>query len=142
MKKIFTLFIALITFSSLFAQRGSSCNNYPSNNWNTQSDNRHYNDNRGYNNYPDHGVVFTNGNDWYGHDNGYRNDDERRAAMDRLNRDYDRRINDYRNNHRLNTYERERQIEVLQRERNDKLKAFGGGVLLGGILGVLLGSHM
>ena len=141
MKKIFTLFIALISFSVLFAQRNSSYNNYPSNNWNT-TDKRHYNDRNDdyYNNRTDHAVVIRD--DRYQHNDCNYNDNYRRKQMENINRDYDRRINDYRYNRKMNAYERQRQIEILQRERNDKLKAFGGGVLIGGILGVLLGSQL
>lgn len=62
--------------------------------------------------------------------------------MERINRDYDRRINDFRNNRRLNAYERDHYMERTERERGEKLKAFGGGALLGGIVGVIIGSHL
>jgi hypothetical protein len=142
MKKFFTLLIALTAFSAVFAQSKMSYNNHSSNNWNTPVDNRIYNDNDGYyNDRPDHAIVITNDNKRYQKNNHY-NDYDRRAEVERINRDYDRRINDYRNNRRLNAYERNRSIQMAEKERSDKLKAFGGGVLLGGILGVLIGSNL
>ena len=141
MKRLFTLLIALATFSGVFAQRNMSNYDHSSNNWNTPTDNRHYNDNDGYyNDQTDHAIVITNDNNRY-QQHGYYNDYDRRAEAERINRDYDRQINDYRNNRRLNTYERERNIQRMERERSNKLKAFGGGVLVGGILGLLLASH-
>ena len=140
MKKIFTLFITLVAFSAVFAQRNTSYNSHSSNGWNTPTDNRHYND--GYNNdRPDHAVVIIQNDRRYKQNDHYNNND-RRAEIERINREYNRQINEYRNNRRLGAYERERNIQRIERERNDKVKAFGGGVLLGGILGVLLGSNL
>src|SRR5690349_4404410 len=142
MKRIFTLLIALATFSSVFAQRNMPDYDHVSNNWNTPSDNRHYNDNDGYyNDRSDHAIIISNDNNRYQHKDHY-NDYDRHAEVERINRDYDWRINDYRKNRRLNAYERERNIQRIEKERSDKLKVFGGGVLVGGILGVLLGSHL
>src|SRR3954449_12375135 len=99
MKRIFTLLIALATFSGVFAQCNMPDYDRSSNNWNRSSDNRHYNDNANdgyYNDRSDHGVVITNDNNRY-QKNDRHNDYDRRAEADRINRDYDRRINDYRN---------------------------------------------
>src|SRR3954471_7602234 len=105
MKKIFTMLVALLAFSAVFAQYNPQYNNRSDNNWNTPADNRHYNnDNDGYyNDRPDHGVVITNDNNRYQHgdkryDDRRYNDNYRHEEMDRINHDYDRRINDYRNN--------------------------------------------
>src|SRR5438270_8731472 len=128
MKKVFTLLVALIVFSAVFAQQNTQYYNRSYNNWNTPTDNRNYNDNNGYyNDRPDHGVVITNDNSQYQHEDRRYNDNYRRAEMDHINRDYDRRINEYRNNRRLNAYDRDRYIESTERERGEKLRAFGGG---------------
>ena len=74
-------------------------------------------------------------------DNGRINDADRRAETDRMNRDYNNRVDDYCNNQRINRWQRDQAVERLRKERAEKLKAFGGGVLLGGILGVLIGSQ-
>jgi len=141
MKKIFTLLVALVAFSAVFAQNNTSYYNRSSNNWNKQPDSRGYDNNGYHNDRPDHAVVITNDNR-YQPDNHKYDDNYRRAEIDRINHDYDRRINDYRNNRRLNVYERDRYIQMAQKEKNDKLKAFGGGVLLGGILGAIIGSNL
>ena len=142
MKKMFTLFIALAAFCSVFAQRNVPDYDHSSKNWNIPSDNRHYNDNNGhYNDHSDHAIIITKDNNRYQQNDRYH-DYDRRAEIDRVNRDYDSRITDYRNNRRISAYERERNIQRIEKERSDKLKAFGGGVLVGGILGVLLGSHL
>jgi hypothetical protein len=142
MKKIFTLLVALVAFSVVFAQHNTPYNNGSSNKWNMQSDNRRYDNNDYYNDRPDHAVVITNDNNRYQPDDHKYDDNYRRAEIERINRDYDRRINDYHNNRILSAYERDRYIRMAQKERNDKLKAFGGGVLLGGIVGVLIGSNL
>ena len=111
MKRIFTLLIALATFSGVFAQRNMPDYDHSSNNWNAPTDNRHYNDNDGYyNDRSDHAIIISNDNNRYQHNDHY-NDYDRRAEVDRINRDYDRRINDYRKNRRLNACERERNIQ-------------------------------
>lgn len=100
-----------------------SSNAYRSNNgYNSQ--NGHYN----YNNYPSQRR-----------DNRY-NDQRRREEMDRINGDYDRRIDEYRRDRSINTYERDRRIQQAQRERSEKLKSFAGGAVVGAIAGVLLGT--
>lgn len=64
---------------------------------------------------------------------------ERRAEWERINRDYDNRIRDYRNDRRMSNYERNRRIQELERERQQKANSFGKGLAIGGIAGVLLG---
>lgn len=134
MKKIFTLLVALIAFSATFAQRNTSNDHYT-------YDSRNVRTNNNYNPNQDHAIIIKSDNNQYRY-NDRNYDNNRRAEIERINRDYDRRINDYRNNRRMNAYERERNIARMEKERNDKLKAFGGGVLVGGILGVLLGTHL
>jgi len=59
--------------------------------------------------------------------------------MDRVNRDYDRRINDYRNDCSLSSYDRDRRINETERERKEKTASFAKGAVIGGVAGVLLG---
>lgn len=132
MKKMFTLFLSLMTFSAIFAQYGNrGCNN----------------DNTSYGNYdpnyrPDRAVNMQPGyNDWQRRGDRM-NDYDRRVAIDRVNRDYDRRIDDYRMNRRMDRYEREREITRLKKEKAARLKNLGAGVLIGGVLGVLIGSQL
>src|SRR3954451_21639750 len=110
MKKIFTLLVALVAFSAVFAQNNTPYYNRSSSNWNKQSDNRRYDNNDHYNDRPDHAVVITNDNRYHP-DNHKHDDNYRRAEMERINRDYDRRINDYHNDRRLNAYDRDRYIQ-------------------------------
>lgn len=62
-----------------------------------------------------------------------------------MNKDYDRRIDGYRNDRSLNWYERDRRINQAEQERKQKAKAFGTCVVVGGIavvfLGVLIAGH-
>jgi len=139
MKKIFTLLVSLGTLGlgSAFAQYGSYSHN--------QRDSR----NTGYQstayNQPNYGrnsnTVSYGHYDQQQNNRGY-NDRQRQEGIDRVNRDYDKRIGDYRNDRSLSSYERNRRIQMAERERNTQLKSFGGGVILGGILGVLIGSHL
>ena len=131
MKKMFTLFLSLMTFSAIFAQYS----------------NRDCNDNNtSYGNYdpnyrPDRAVSRQPGDDrWQRRDK--MSDYDRRVAIDRVNRDYDRRIDDYRSNRRLNRWERDREIDHLKKEKAARLKNLGAGVLIGGVLGVLIGSQL
>lgn len=152
MKKIFTLLLSLGSLTTVFAQHNNVSNeiSYRTNSY----QNKQYNGNSSHNasNAP-YGKNDSYGT--YGNDNrnpgrneqnsayNQRNNRDRQAAeMDRMNRDYDRRINDYRNDRSMDDRERNRRIADVERERNDKLKSFGGGVIVGGILGVLLGSHL
>ncbi|MDB5232977.1 MAG: hypothetical protein JWN76_3782 [Chitinophagaceae bacterium] len=66
---------------------------------------------------------------------------QRQAEMARINSDYDRRINIYRNNRSLSSYERNNRINGLQQERNNQLKTIGGA-LLGAVLGGIIGSAL
>ncbi len=168
MKKMFTLFMALVTFSALFAQydkpfdnRGNDNRNASRNDhfYNNNGDDNRNNDSRwnkgsgGFDNTdarmhnddpnfrPDRAIDMHR-NDDRGRGFDRMNDRDRRAEMDRINHDYDRRIDDYRNNRGINNWERNREIDRLKRERAAKLKSFGGGVLLGGVLGFILGTQL
>jgi len=138
MKKIFTLLVAFFALTSVFAQSGRRDGNY-GNGYSTYdrgSYNQPYRSADNYNNY--------NSYDNRGSHQGYGGssyDRHRQEDMDRINREYDNRINDYRRDRSLNNYERERRIYSMQRERNEKLKLIGGGLIVGGILALIAGSH-
>jgi len=75
-------------------------------------------------------------------DHGYgRNDDcNRQAEFDRMNRQYDQRIDGYRNDRSMNRYERDRRIREAEMERQQQSRSFGKGMIVGGVVGVLLGA--
>lgn len=169
MKKIFTMLVCLGTLTTLSAQYNNHSSQ--SNGRNVADHDRNYgqpsHDNNATNNSYGYGDHQQNNSNIGNHDrdhaqpnydygsNGGRytqqddrrenrryNDNQRREEMDRVNRDYERRINNYRYDRSLNNYERNRRIQEMQRERNTKLKSFGAGAIVGGILGVILGSHL
>jgi hypothetical protein len=132
MKKFITLILfAAATISQASAQsknyKGFDYNNQDRYQVNQQNDNWKNNDHHqskdyGYNNHKG------------------RNDDyKRQADYDRMNREYDSRIDGYRNDRRLNKYERDRRIQQAEQERQQKAKAFGTGMVAGGIAAILLG---
>lgn len=133
MKKVLALALSLTSLSAVFAQSGNK------NSW--DKDNKDYryeapkkqdsrNDQYAKVNYPQKDQK------------DYRNmsDRERRAEIDRINKDYDRQIMVYKNDRRMSAKDRDYRIKSLENERNSKLKAFGGGLLLGGILGAILSN--
>ena len=131
MKKMFTLFLSLMMFSAIFAQ------------YNDRGYDDHYASygNNDPNYRPDRAVTMQRAdNRWQPRDR--MNDNDRRVAIDRVNRDYDRRIDDYRANRRVNGWERDREIDRLKKEKAARLKNLGAGVLIGGVLGVLIGSQL
>jgi hypothetical protein len=73
--------------------------------------------------------------------NDYNRQEEyrRQAEYDRMNQDCDNRIEGYRNDRSINTYERNRRIQEVEYERQQKAKAFGKGVVVGGIAAILIG---
>jgi hypothetical protein len=131
MKKIITLVIAFFSATALFAQ------------WNDGGHNDHFG------NYNNSGNSVSS-RDGYSNNNVYnypvqsydhRYDDQRRKEdMDRMNGNYDRRINDYRNDRSIGVYERNRGYERGRYERNSNLKSFAGGAVVGAVAGVLLGA--
>ncbi|MCW3094287.1 MAG: hypothetical protein JWP81_5356 [Ferruginibacter sp.] len=128
MKKLIVLFIAAIFINAASAQgyndRGRM--NERQETWNTRSTVTRYEN--------------THSNDHEYDKKDRRADDYRRQAeTDRANREYDQRINQYRNDRSINAYERERRINDMQRERQQKVNSFGKGLVVGAIAGVLLG---
>jgi hypothetical protein len=135
MKKIFTLLFSLGILTSVFAQSdyGYSRRGGDDRNYNAQYGNNDNGYNRGNTNYGnyDHHAAYDNGR-YYNHDR------DRQYQIDQVNRDYDRRIDVYRRDRSINDYERSRRIQMMERERNERVRSFGGGVILGTVLGVLL----
>jgi hypothetical protein len=142
MKKIFTFILvaAVFSFNAALAQnRNERYNdqdryqvNQPGNNWDR---NGRHQPNRNWNR-----NERTQSRD-YGNNNNRRgnSDYERQAEYDRMNGECDNRIDVYRNDRRLDSYERNRRIQEVEYERQQKAKAFGKGVVVGGVAAILLG---
>lgn len=84
----------------------------------------------------------SNRNDRYGssrNDDRYYEERRRQEECDRINREYDNRIDAYRRDRSMNEYERNRRIEQEERQRKEKLKSFAGGAVVGAVAGVLVG---
>ncbi|MES1225200.1 MAG: hypothetical protein ABUT20_57485 [Bacteroidota bacterium] len=149
MKKIFTLFLVaagLLSFNAASAQNR----------------NDRYGNQAGYPVYQQggqwnqHGGQQSNGQ-WdqsgrnqsrdYGYDNRRRRNNDynrqedyrRQQEYDRMNQQCDERIEGYRNDRRMDNYERNRRIQEVEYERQQKAKAFGKGVVVGGIAAILIG---
>ena len=129
MKKLIVILIALGSISTLSAQK----------NWNNNHNKEGYNNSRNSRNM-DRKI---NGRDYAYSSAGERDhrteNAGRQREIERLNRDYDKRISGYRNDRFLNHRERERRIAQAERERSQKIKSFAGGAVVGAIAGVLLG---
>jgi hypothetical protein len=41
----------------------------------------------------------------------------------------------------LNNYERNRRVQTYERQRSGQLKAIGAGLIVGGIIALIAGSH-
>jgi len=151
MKKIFILLLSLGSLSTVFAQS----NRYDGNPGGYSQSNDDHRD-RDYRStgYDNRNGSYDNRNNGYDNRNGgydnrnsapydnrnVRNDRQRQQEIDRVNRDYDSRIDNYRRDRSISQYERNRRINDLERERSSKIKSFAGGLILGGVLGVIL-SH-
>jgi hypothetical protein len=143
MKKIIAFAITFLSVTAIFAQSRKDDRSYNQsrqvilgNDHNSRNDSyasgRNNDRNVGYNQRNDRNDGYAQRNDRY-------SEQQRREEMDRVNSDYDRRINDYRNDRSINTYERDRRIYQAENERKEKLKSFAGGAVVGAIAGVLLG---
>ena len=132
MKKLIILSIAIMSFGAVFAQQRNDRGRQPQG-YNQQNNNhdRDYssNNNHGYNN---------RDNNW-NNNQRYDNNDHR-ADIERVNREYDQRINGYRNDRSINTYERDRRIRQAEYERSQKANSFGKGVVVGALATVILGA--
>ncbi|MEP7144948.1 MAG: hypothetical protein ABI707_18835 [Ferruginibacter sp.] len=133
MKKLYLFLFTLVTITTVSAQQGRRNDERNPGNYNQTRDmamnNDRYSPANGY------GHV-SRGSD---RDNRY-NEIKRQQEIERLNRDYDNKIRDYRNDRSINQRERERRISQTERERSQKIKSFAGGAVVGALAGILLGA--
>lgn len=127
MKKLIIILIAAVSFNAASAQ--SRNDRYQ------QQDRKQVTQTRDNQNYHDQ----YHSNDYAYNNNRQKDDRNRQAEYDRINRQYDQRINGYRNDRSINVYERDRRIHEAEQQRQQSLKSFGGGAIIGGIAGFLLG---
>ena len=76
----------------------------------------------------------------YGNNNRRYEQARRQAEYDRMNQQYNERINRYRNDRSMDRYERQRRIEEAERERQQKSKSFGKGLIVGGLAALVIGA--
>jgi len=134
MKKLYILVIAMISVSSLFAQDRSR-NNYGNEPYRNDNKQWVYNQqNKG-----NADRAYSNDDRYYNGRQQQMQEKDRRAAIDRVNHDYDQRINRFRSDRSLNAYERNRRIAEAQRERQQKIGSFGKGMVTGAIVGLIAG---
>ena len=131
MKKLIVILIAALSFSAASAQSRKDSYNRPDRNQVNQArDNRYNNDQQRSNDY-------AYNNNAYGKD---RNSDRsRQENYNRMNQQYDKRIDGYRNDRSLGNYERGHRINEVEQERQEKSNSFGNGMVIGGIAGLLIG---
>jgi hypothetical protein len=135
MKKLIILSIAMMSFGAVFSQQRNDMGRRPD--YNQSKNTRHIsNDNSSYSN--DHGYN-NNNNQGNRYDDRYDNRNHR-ADIDRVNREYDQRINGYRNDRSINSYERDRRIRQAEYERTQKVNSFTTGVAVGALATVILGA--
>jgi hypothetical protein len=128
MKKIFTM-IALATGISFAAT---------AQNWERRNDRDIYQADRSID---QRGRGDRRQQEDYSYDRNRRFDDNRRQQeYHRMNRDYDRRIDQYRRDRRMSRYERDRQIQQAEYERQQRNRSFGTGLVVGGIAAIVLGA--
>lgn len=89
------------------------------------------------------GYAYDNSNNnrdyAYKNNKGQNDNRYRQAGNDRLNRQYDQKINDYKNDRLISGKERDLRINEDQHERQRSLAGFGTGAVAGGVVGFLLG---
>ncbi len=148
MKKLLIILIAAVSFNAASAQSRNGSYQKKDRKQVTQTkDNHNYNDQSrskdyAYNNsdYNKDYAYNDNSNDRRYNTNYGKNDDHnRQAEYDRINHDYDQRINQYKNDRSMSWRERERRIYEAQQERQRSLTRFGTGAVAGGVVGFLLG---
>lgn len=105
MKKIFTLIFSIALISTAWSQRSNE-------DWNNQTDGYSKNDNRVYrhNDYGNSGFY-------------YFTPRERDMMIDRINRNYDYKINNVKNQFFMNWIHKKRQIRNLDMQRNYEIQA-------------------
>ncbi len=151
MKKLIIILIAAISMNAASAQSRNSSYRNDDHGKVMQKDNRNYNDQRNSKDYAynnknqsknDDRNEWRNGNknEWNNDGrNEWKSDRDRQEAYDRMNRDYDQRIDGYRKDRLLSPYERDRKIRKAQQEREQSSKSFGTGLIVGGIAALLVG---
>lgn len=128
MKKLIIILIAAVSFNAASAQSWNDSYRKQDRKQVTQArDNHNYND-------QSHSNVYA-----YNNNNSQNYDRNRQAEYDRVNRQYDQRIVSYRNDRSLSAHDRDRRIHDAELERQQSLRPFGGGAIVGGIAGFLLG---
>jgi DUF4097 and DUF4098 domain-containing protein YvlB len=136
MKKLFTLLFAIGTVTIASAQSGFNRNGYDNDrryNENIRSDkNDKWNDQRGYDRNNDRDYNR-------GYDRGYNERKRQEEAM-RIRREYDMKIQRYRNDRHITTYERNKRIVIIEKERDNKLRSVLGGAAVGAVAGAIIGA--
>ena len=130
MKKIIILAIAIVFFNTAFSQNHNDHNR----------SNEPYRSAPAMNKTNDHGWQSHDRQNQYSDNNRTYNGRNRQAEIDRVNRDYDQRIYNYRHDRAINRYEREKRIRQAESERATRLKSFGTGALVGAVAGLVLGA--
>jgi|SRR6185437_356729 len=127
MKKLIIVLIAAVSFNVASAQSRNDHYQQQDRKQITQSrDNQKY--------------AQSHSNDYaYNNNHGQTIDRNRQATYDRINRQYDQRIILYRNDRSLSAHDRDRRIHDAEMERQQSLRSFGGGAIVGGVAGFLLG---
>ena len=127
MKKLIIILIAAISFSAASAQSRNNSHYTQDRRQVTHRDSHNYNNANRSNDY-----AYNNNNQW-------KNDRDRQNASDGMNKQYDQKINGYRNDRSLSANERDRRIREAEQERQQQPKSFGTGAIIGGVAGFLLG---
>lgn len=138
MKKLIIILIAAASFNVASAQSRNDRNQQPDRRQISQT-----NYNNGYHNQSssnDYAYHNSKANNDYAYTNKGQNDNRNRQAdYDRINGQYDQRINGYRNDRSLSARERDRRINEAQQDRQRSLAGFGTGAVAGGVVGFILG---
>lgn len=125
MKKLIIILIAAVSFNVASAQ--SRNDRYQ------QQDRKQVTQTRDNQNY-------AHSNDYaYNNNHGQTIDRNRQVEYDHMNRQYNQRIQLYRNDRSLSAFDRDRRIHEAEQERQQSLKSFGGGAIVGGVAGFLMG---
>ena len=127
MKKLIIILIAAVSFNAASAQGWN--NSYG------KQDRKQVIQTR-----DNHNYAQNHSNDYaYNNNNGQKYDRNRQVEYDRINRQYDQRIIGYRNDRSLSARDIDMRIHDAEMQRQQSLKSFGGGAIVGGIAGFLLG---
>ena len=128
MKKLIIILVAAVSFNAASAQNMNASYHQQDRRQEIQTRDDHIYNNQ----YHSNDYGFNN-------NRGQKIDRSRQGEYDRINQQYDQRINGYRNDRSINGYERDRRIHGAEMERQESLRSFGGGAVVGGIAGFLMG---